>query len=585
MATDLPYLLVFDRGTTCRVELPEQGQVVLGSVEGAQPRWPESSVGPLRIVLEVTARRVTMAFDPPQADIRLNGVAAAAQEALASGDEVTVGEVSFSVHGVASPALTRTPFDSALFKQRLAEEAERFLRYESPFALLIVEAQENLDLELMAQAVCRAVRKVDVVGWLGRTELAVILPETTTAAQIPSNRVLQGLAANGLSCRAGLVICPLDACQPDSLLVGARGALRAAKPGQVGVLADAVKSFEAGGIEAHTADATMVRLFELVRRVSESDIAVLIQGETGAGKEVVAQAVHAWSKRAHGNIVAMNCAAIPENLLESELFGYEKGAFSGAGQSKPGLLEKASGGTLFLDEVGDLSASAQAKLLRVLETGRMMRVGGTQERTVDVRFVSATHRDLKAEASQQKFRLDLYYRISGAALLVPPLRERALDITLLARVFLDKACERLQKPPMTMSLAALRRLSLHPWPGNVRELKNLMEYLAASVPRADVLASDLPDQIAETAAPWMVPARPLPAQVGRESRDTPAAFRNIYEEIEELERTRIRQALDHAGGVKVKAAQLIGMPLRTMLTKMKQYGIENVSSKARPTTR
>lgn len=563
MAYPSPYLLIIDRGTASRTTFPSHGKI---------------AVGPVEVRLEAAGATMVVAEGTTAL---LNGAPCGTSEALAVGDEVSIGEVSFTFHGATTQHTVRAPLDAALLTQRLAEEAERFLRYERPFALLLVEAGGPADSAAMAEAVCRAVRRVDVVGWLSRTELAVIFPETTESAAIPATRIIGSLQADRIGGRAGIVTCPLDACSPDALLVGARCALRSAAAGEVRTLPQSAQCFEAGGIVARTADPTVVRLFELVRRVAGSDIPVLIQGETGAGKEVVAQAVHAWSNRARGPIVAMNCAAIPETLLESELFGHERGAFSGAVQSKPGMLEKASGGTLLLDEVGDLSASAQAKLLRVLETGRVMRVGATQERSVDVRVVSATHRDLEAAAAKQQFRLDLFYRLGAATLLVPPLRERELDVALLARMFLQRACERLQRGAMTLSCSALRRLSQHPWPGNVRELKNLMEYLAASVASAQIEASDLPSRIAETAAPWMVAAKaaagaqPAPAPAPA----SPVLFRNIYEEIEELERTRIRQALEHTGGVRVKAAQLIGMPLRTMLTKMKQHGLEGAGAK------
>jgi DNA-binding NtrC family response regulator len=208
-----------------------------------------------------------------------------------------------------------------------------------------------------------------------------------------------------------------------------------------------------------------------------------------------------------------------------------------------------------------------------------MRLGGTLERVVDVRVVSATHRNLEEQSTAPRFRSDLYYRLSATTLLVPPLRDRPLDICLLARAFLQHACDDLGKPPIALSSAALRRLTLHNWPGNVRELKNVMRYLAAAVSGTEALACQLPDRVAATAAPWMV-AEGSAAARRQTAEDRPACegvFRNIHEEIEELERTRIRQALEHTGGVRVKAAQLIGMPLRTMLTKMKQYGLEAIA--------
>lgn len=229
--------------------------------------------------------------------------------------------------------------------------------------------------------------------------------------------------------------------------------------------------------------AAMQKVFTLIRKVAPTDTTVLIQGESGTGKELAAQALHQLSPRARQPIISVNCAAIPETLIESELFGHEKGAFTGAVSVRNGLIEAADGGTLFLDEIGELPPEAQARLLRVLQEGEIRRVGSTQSRKVDVRMVAATHRNLKAMTRTGEFREDLFYRLNVMQIRLPSLNERAGDILGLARRFLQRLGERLDKPGLSLSPEAMRAIEQHPWPGNVRELENAIE-------RAVILADD-----------------------------------------------------------------------------------------------
>lgn len=212
----------------------------------------------------------------------------------------------------------------------------------------------------------------------------------------------------------------------------------------------------------------MLQIYAQIERLARADIPVLIIGETGCGKELVAAALHAGSPRAHLSMIPLNCAALHEHLAESELFGHERGAFTGAAHTRAGLIEAANGSTLFLDEVGELSPVTQGKLLRVLESGRLTRVGDVHERAVDVRIIAATNRDLRAEVASGRFRSDLFFRLSGALLEIPPLRQRPSEITILASTFLDRARRAIGGAPMTISPEALLVLRAHAWPGNVR---------------------------------------------------------------------------------------------------------------------
>jgi transcriptional regulator with GAF, ATPase, and Fis domain len=307
---------------------------------------------------------------------------------------------------------------------------------------------------------------------------------------------------------------------------------------------------------------------------------VLVCGETGVGKENAAFAVHHWSPRSAGPFVAVNCAALPEALVESELFGHERGAFTGATTTRTGLLESAQGGTVFLDEVGELPPSAQSKLLRALEVRRITRVGDVRERSIDIRVVAATHRDLEAEVAAGRFREDLYFRLGAATVLLPPLRERPREVPMLARDFLARACRALGRSELELAAGTLLALARHGWPGNVRELRNLMDYVAAAVTGDVVEPHHLPARMLGRGAAPAQPVPPVPpvAETSREPR-VPLA-----QEIRELERRRMQEALDEAEGVQTRAAALIGMPIRTFSFKLKQLGLQARPSRKGPPT-
>jgi transcriptional regulator with GAF, ATPase, and Fis domain len=314
-----------------------------------------------------------------------------------------------------------------------------------------------------------------------------------------------------------------------------------------------------------------LQLYALVERLARSDIAVLLRGETGVGKEVVAQALHAWSPRARSRFVAINCAALPEQLAESELFGHERGAFSGAVTAKLGLLESARGGTVLLDEVGDMTLATQAKLLRVLETKRVMRLGSVEEHAIDIRLLAATHRDLEADVAAGRFRRDLFYRLTGGTLVVPPLRDRLRELVILAEAFLAAACSSLGREPVALSDDAIVELLGFAWPGNVRELKHVMDYLAATEPGRVLLAVHVRQRL----GPPGQPARPADAQAPQApSQAAPPS--PLRDELAELERRRIVEALDSHDGHQANAAAALGMPLRTFVAKLKRYKLRTV---------
>ena len=297
-----------------------------------------------------------------------------------------------------------------------------------------------------------------------------------------------------------------------------------------------------------------VHLMDLVERVAHSDSTVLVTGETGSGKELVAKLLHARSPRRHRPFVVVECAALQETLLQSELFGHERGAFTGADRDKPGLFEVAHGGTIFLDEIGEVSQSTQVKLLRVLDTSTFRRVGGTQEVHVDVRVLAATNRDLEAMVRQGLFREDLYYRISTVSVHVPPLRTRAGDIDVLAEHFLAQLNDRLgaRKRFSPEALEALRR---HDWPGNVRELRHAIE--------AAVVVSDSPDIRVEFLPPAV--RRSVSVSGGGNGDGAGGGFLTL----EQLERAQIERALRECGGHRGQAARRLGISERNLYRKLR----------------
>ncbi len=304
-----------------------------------------------------------------------------------------------------------------------------------------------------------------------------------------------------------------------------------------------------------------------LHRAAATDATVLIQGESGTGKELFARALHALSPRNDGPFVAINCAAIPENLLETELFGYEKGAFTGAGQRKPGRFEMAHRGTLFLDEIGELPLALQAKILRALEEKRFERVGGTQSLLVDVRVVAATNRQLKQRVAERQFREDLFFRLSVFPIEIPPLRERADDIVTLARNFVDKFCRELNKPTLVLAPTSLDELRAYPWPGNVRELQNSIER-AVILCEGDTIHPrhlNLVFRPAPSAAPEVSPFEQIDL-TGTMSQ----AVRRVTAEVE---RRKLAQAMKEASGNKQRVAEVLQLPYKLMLQKIKEYGI------------
>ncbi len=310
----------------------------------------------------------------------------------------------------------------------------------------------------------------------------------------------------------------------------------------------------------------MVRVFEVIAKVAETSSTVLISGESGTGKELAARSIHYNSPRKDRPFVAVNCGAIPANLLESEFFGYVKGAFSGADRPKKGLFEEADGGTLFLDEVSELPLDMQVKLLRALQEEEIRRLGESSSRKVDLRVIAATNRNLQEEVAAGRFREDLFYRLNVIALRLPPLRDRSDDIPLLARHFVDKTVKRQGLTAKKISQEAVRALVQHPWPGNVRQLGNVIEQAAVMSEGASITLADLPFGL-----PREVPPDGLSVVIPDDRLDLKSALKEV---VEQTERTIIQRTLDRTGQNRTRAAEILGISRRALITKIQAYGLE-----------
>ena len=308
----------------------------------------------------------------------------------------------------------------------------------------------------------------------------------------------------------------------------------------------------------------MQRVFGIMSKVSASDSTVLINGETGTGKGLAARAIHQQSRRGEAAFVSINCGAIPENLLESELFGHVRGAFTGATANKVGKFEQAHGGTIFLDEIGDMSADLQVKILRVLEEGEFEPVGGNRTVKVDVRIIAATHRDLEVRVSEGLFREDLYYRLYVIPLLLPPLRERGGDVALLAAHFLAAFNTRSAGAIEGFADEALAALGRYAWPGNIRELRNLMERLVVLKEEGIIEMDDLPAKFRDRAEMNGVNARIALSDDGI----------NLNSAVTEFEKALILQSLEKTKWVKNKAAKLLKLNRTTLVEKIKRYRLD-----------
>ncbi|MGK3960842.1 sigma 54-interacting transcriptional regulator [Sorangium sp. So ce118] len=524
------------------------------------------------------------------------------QAELAPGDEVRLSGVPVLVHGDAALRSALRPLSHERFRLALEDEVVRARHFRRPFTLVMLRAEGRPAPHVSSfhQQVSARLRPVDRIAFYSPDALEILLPETSLEEAVRLADELAAQRGAGPALLAGVAAFPDAAPEPEALLEACRMSLISAGVGDRGrVVAAGSRRSERRG-RASAADsapiltsASVRAVFGQVEALARSSIPVLILGETGVGKEVLAQRIHTQSPRRGKPLVVVNCAAIPESLVESTLFGHQRGAFTGAMQMQKGLFESADGGTLMLDEVGELPRTAQAALLRVLETSRVRRVGASDEIEVDVRILAATHRDLEAMCERNEFRSDLLYRLSGVSVTLPPLRERVEDIDPLCAAFLQRASEANGLAVPRIEPRAVALLQAYPWPGNVRELRNAIER-AVVLARSDVITcDDLPERVRSVAprskppephrsAPPPSPRGDAPAASSPPATPAPAATWEVEDasegddlrsQVARYEAHIILEALNASGGNQKAAAASLGLPLRTLIHKMKSLGI------------
>ncbi len=552
-------LLVMSRIGVFTYPLPESGEVTVGRGADCHVRIDDAKVS--RCHVRLAMGPVVRLVDAGSANGTFLGGRRLDPEApvdLALGDMVTLGTTVLVLQQTAASSPARV-WSQAAFEARVAEERARAASGGPGYAIVrvrlatdaVANAQATTRAQMMSE-VARAealdrtlretLRKTDVVGAFAPGVYHVLLVRSD-ADEAERQRCALDTALRTAGFDAE-VDTPHAEHRDDE-------PLRAAPPASASIRTAAPAREQAYADDGATLD-----------RIAASAINVLVLGETGVGKEVMARRLHQRSPRADAPMLCINCAALSESLLESELFGFEKGAFTGATQSKPGLLESAQGGTVFLDEVGEMPLALQAKLLRVLEQREVLRVGALKTRPIDVRFVSATNRDLEAEIAAGRFRRDLYFRLHGMAVRVRPLRERVREIEPLARAFVAEACAQARRAAIPeIAPAALALLNRYGWPGNVRELRNVME-------RAVVLCTGDVIEIDHLPGDAMAPR----VELGREPRGPEVeALAALYDPDPERERARILDALTRSRGNQTQAAAQLGISRRTLINKLEQF--------------
>ncbi|HZS40557.1 MAG TPA: sigma 54-interacting transcriptional regulator, partial [Polyangia bacterium] len=474
----------------------------------------------------------------------LNGRRLAGERALEAGDELAAGPVRVTVCGRRRSAPI---VDEGELTARLAAEVERAVRFKRQLGVvgLSLRGSPNAIREAGLRVASR-LRRIDLIGEYAPGELLLLLPESglEKAAAFADEAAALARGIAGVEASALAAAVPETGAAPDVLIAATLGASArpvAAAPAEPALVAE---------------DPATRELLELARRAARSNATVLVLGETGSGKELLAAEMHRASARAAGPYVRINCASLPETLLDAELFGHERGAFTGADRRRVGFIETAAGGTLLLDEIGELPLGMQAKLLRVLEERKVTRVGGTEEIPVDVRFLASTNRDLEREVARGAFREDLYFRLSGITLRVPPLRERPRELPVLAEQFARGVAATLGRPAPRLSPALVAALKHYPWPGNVRELKNVIERAVILADSSELGVEHLPQRFAALAA------APSPARGGP-----------MREQVDELERRNLVEALRETAGNRTHAARRLGISRRALIYKLKKYGL------------
>lgn len=562
-------LIIFSRDGIRAVPLSEGAHVVIGRSEPADVTIRDESLSRqhLTVALEngkvwledldstngtwVEGARIDRAQVGPGVALAIGSVTASI---------VTTGPSTSSHHGLES---------HDRFIDEMNAEVSRARAFGRSVSLLLIRSkgQGRCPLSQWFAKLDQILRPFDRAALYSGDTVEVMLPETPVDRALEFASSILGIEPS-LCCGLGVV--PLHAASSGELVEVTLRALQKARKEEPLQPARPHDTSELGSTSTEVSrpifnSAAMETVFKNVARVAPSPLPVLVMGETGTGKEIVTRAIHEWSGRSEHPLICINCGAMPSQLVESTLFGHEKGTFTGADQRMKGVFEVAHCGTVMLDEVGELPLPAQAALLRVLETHQFRRLGSTEELEVDVRVIAATHRDLKKLCAAKQFRSDLFFRLNTVSIVVPPLRDRPEEIELLARHFVAELDERNGGSATHIDVDALDLLQSYPWPGNVRELRNAIERGVIIAEGDSITVRDLPRSIRE----WSIPT-----VVDDVQPTGPRGDINLRAEVERFEAELVMRTLDHKAWNRKETARALGLPIRTLRYKMNLYGIK-----------
>lgn len=540
------HILVSGPDVHATIALPQVGRLVIGRDDDAHIRIPDPRASRQHALLHVAGTiQVEDLGSTNGTRMGSERLPANQRVPLTIGQALLIGSTTLLLQH--QWVTSRTHAHGYLY-DRLIEECARFeANPDSSFGLLRIHVGPTIDPTAMCSTIAKIIRPGDMLAVYAPGEYELLLPDSAlTKCEEILLHIRKALDTLGSGTQIGLAFFPRDGISPGALLAHACAQIR---NGAVvaGVLVQ---------------NPTMQALYQKAAMVAKSNANVMVLGETGVGKEVLARTLHHESRRGDKPFIAINCAAFNETLLEDQLFGHERGAFNGADRARPGLLEAAQGGTLFLDEVGDMSLSMQAKLLRAVDRGEIIRLGSHDVRTIDVRFIAATNRDLSDEISHRRFREDLYHRLAVVELRIPPLCERPDEIEPLMRRFLQELAQPSDRRVPDLSKPALALLLGYDWPGNVRELKNMMEQALALCPTDTITPEHLPaDKLLASSKPTESPqaVTPIPTGAAPDSADN--------------ERQQILEALAKCAGNQTRAAQLLGTTRFGLMRRLNELGI------------
>jgi DNA-binding NtrC family response regulator len=556
------------------VPLPSAGKVTIGRDESADVRILDEGASRLHAELHVEAGATLFIEDLGTRNgtfLREEKIAPRRRIAFQPGEAITIGYTILMVQRRKPAAETRRLRTHAVFEERLHEACERASATAASLALVRVQIDDEDPPGRAAELVASALNATDLLAQYAPGDYEILLPDTgSDRPRALADRLERRLRAEGLPGKSAVALFPADGRTADALIGRANEILRGGDGQAVG--------------EPVFKSDVVRKVYRLAERAASGQsanglISILIRGETGVGKDVLAKWIHKKSSRAKGPFVSINCGAIPEGLLESELFGHKKGGFTNAVENKVGLLEAAEGGTVFLDEIGDMPLKLQVKMLTAIESREITRVGEVKARPIDVRFIAATHRDLEARVAAEEFRQDLYFRLNQISLTVPPLRDRPEEIEPLAQRFLAEAARAgggKARPPK-LSAEALELLRGYSWPGNARELRNMVERALVWCDGPEITADDL--EVEKMRATTFVarPAgeAPSPELVGPDSAPPGLSA------DEREERALIVRTLSENAGSQSATAKALGMARGTLIERIKRYGIRRPRAKTR----